>query len=101
MLNRVLDFIEGQFVYCPRCLKRLPIRSQVYQDVPCEDCHFAIPLAYIRECKNAPPVFIQLFGLTGVGKTMFLDMLRLHLYDLDRAWGASGFYALPITQLDM
>ncbi|GCE08116.1 hypothetical protein [Dictyobacter aurantiacus] len=101
MLNQILNFIEGQYVYCPRCLHRLPIRSQVKQDVPCEECHFTIPLAYIRGCKDAPPVFVQLFGLTEAGKTMFLDMLRLHLYDMDRAWGAAGFYAQPITQLDV
>ena len=101
MLNQILDFIEGQYVYCPRCLKRLPIRSQINQDVPCEECGFMIPRAYISGCKNAPPVFVQLFGLTGAGKTMFLDMLRLHLYDMDQAWGATGFYAQPITQLDL
>ncbi len=101
MLNRILDFIEGPYVYCPRCLNRLPLRSSMKQDVPCEECHYVIPLTYIRECRNAPPVFVQLFGLTEAGKTTFLDMLRLHLYDMDRAWQASNFYTRPITQLDL
>ncbi|GCE08117.1 TRAFAC clade GTPase domain-containing protein [Dictyobacter aurantiacus] len=60
-----------------------------------------VPLAYIRGCKDAPPVFVQLFGLTEAGKTMFLDMLRLHLYDMAHVWDATGFYAQPITQLDV
>ena len=101
MLNRILDFIEGSYVYCPRCLKRLPLRSPMKHDVPCEECHVVIPLAYIRECRNAPPIFVQLFGLTASGKTTFLDILRLHLYDMDRAWHASRFFTRPITQLDL
>jgi len=45
-----------------------------------------------------PPVFIQLMGLTGVGKTAFLDMLRITLYDMSVIW--SGFFMQPITQID-
>jgi Double-GTPase 2 len=88
-------------IQCPRCLKRIRVPANAMRDQVCRECGFALPFAYVRDYTNTPPVFVQLFGLTGVGKTMFLDMLRLHLYDLDRAWGATRFYAQPITQLDM
>lgn len=100
LLNRVLDAIEGRYVHCPRCLTRLPIRGPVTQDVPCEGCQFPIPMTYLQRCRYAPPVFVQLFGLSAAGKTTFLDMLRLHLYDMDQVWGQAGFYTEPITQID-
>src|SRR5258708_39712149 len=99
MMNRILDFIEGPYIYCPRCLKRIPTRSIANQDIACEECNFVIPFAYIHGCKNAPPVFVQLFGLPAAGKTTFLDMLRLHLLDMDQVW--KDYFPQPITQLDM
>jgi hypothetical protein len=56
-----------------------------------------IPMTYAQD-RNTPPIFIQLFGLSGTGKTTFLDMLRLHLYDMDQIW--PGFHDRPLTQLD-
>lgn len=91
----------GTEIQCPRCLGRVRVPANVEKVLICKECKFAIPFAYVRDFKQTPSVFVQLFGLPAAGKTTFLDMLRLHLYDLDRAWGAAGFYAQPITQLDM
>jgi hypothetical protein len=60
---------------------------------------FSIPLLYLQESGQAPPVFLQLFGLTSSGKTTFLDMLRLYLYNMDQVW--SGFSNQALTRLDM
>lgn len=86
---------------CPRCMSAIRVPAQVDQFLTCKVCSYAIPLAYIRDYREIPPIFVQLFGLTEAGKTTFLDMLRLHLYSLDRAWSEAGFFAQPITQLDM
>ena len=84
-------------IQCPRCLKRIRVPSNA-NNLACKECNFFIPSAYIRDFKQTPPVFVQLFGLTASGKTTFLDMLRLYLYDMDQAWRA--FYTQPITELD-
>ncbi len=94
---RMFGFVNIQ---CPRCLKRIQVPTNA-DNVACKECNFVIPFAYISDFKQVPPVFVQLFGLTASGKTTFLDMLRLHLYDMDRAWQASNFYTRPITQLDL
>ena len=98
MFDYILDFIMGRFIYCPRCLKRLPIRSEVTQDMTCEGCQYLIPLAYITGCQESPPVFVQVFGLPGSGKTTFLDMLGLLIHDMDHVWQESGYYSRPLTQ---
>jgi Double-GTPase 2 len=89
----------GTEIQCPRCLKSLRAPARPDKDLPCKACKFVIPFAYLQDSKEMPPVFVQLVGLTAAGKTTFLDMLRLHLYDMDQVW--PGFYAQPITQLDL
>ena len=93
--------IFGTDIQCPRCLRRVRIPSKIEKGQVCQECKFLLPLAYVRDYKQMRPVFVQLFGLTAAGKTMFLDMLRLHLYDMDRVWRSTGFFAQPITQIDM
>ena len=88
-------------IQCPRCLRQVRVPSNVEKFLVCKACQFAIPIAYISGYKRTPPVFVQLFGLTAAGKTTFLDMLRLYLYDMDRVWRSAGFFAQPITQLDL
>lgn len=101
MLDYTLDFIMGRFIYCPRCLKRLPLRAEATEDMTCEGCQYLIPLVYITGCQKAPPVFVQVFGLPGSGKTTFLDMLSLFLHDMDHVWQESAYYSRPLTQQTM
>ena len=103
-VSRYLNLVfrkNRKSIQCPRCRSLVRINPNEAQNPSCKSCNFVIPLAYARGYNHAPSVFIQLFGLPGAGKTMFLDMLRLYLYDMDQAWEATGFYAQPITQLDM
>lgn len=97
MLNSLRDIIFDDIV-CPRCLARLKNWRDAPQSFRCQVCNFPVPLAYLNEAKITPPIFIQLLGLTASGKTTFLDMLRLHLYDMSKLWPHS--FAQPITQLD-
>jgi len=86
-------------IQCPRCFNKIRVPKEFGHFLTCKECTFAIPLAYVRDCRDMPPVFVQLFGLPNAGKTTFLDILRIYLYDLDRAW--ERYFPLPITQLDM
>src|SRR6185312_1766695 len=99
MLNDLLYVIEGPFIHCPRCLHRWPIRAQIVQDLLCAECGYLIPQAYMSGYKEAPPVFVQFFGLPATGKTTYLNTLFSHLHEMDRLW--EDFYAQPLTQFDM
>lgn len=101
LYDAILNFIMGRFVYCPRCLTRLPLRSEVGQDLSCSHCQYLIPLAYITCCQQAPPVFVQIFGLPGSGKTTFLNALGLLLQHMDHVWQESEYYCRPLTQRTM
>jgi GTPase SAR1 family protein len=96
-----MQFFGGREITCPRCFRPMRQPRVVDKYLACRECHFSIPMTYIRDLRKMPPVFVQLFGLSAAGKTTFLDMLRLHLYDMDQVWGASGFFVQPVTQLDM
>jgi hypothetical protein len=85
-------------IQCPRCLQYIRVNPKANIALICKECGFEIPSAYIRNYKQMPPVFVQLFGLTSAGKTTFLDMLRLYLMDMDQAW--ENYFLQPITQLD-
>src|SRR5215469_7719089 len=88
-------------IACPRCFREVRVPKAVDKYLACGGCHYPIPMAYVRDLREMPPVFVQLFGLSAAGKTTFLDMLRLHIYDMDQVWAAAGFFAQPVTQLDM
>ncbi|HEY1349292.1 MAG TPA: hypothetical protein VGF67_06675, partial [Ktedonobacteraceae bacterium] len=96
-----MQLFGGRDIACPRCFRQVRLPKTVEKYLVCRECNFPIPMTYVRDRKQMPPVFVQLFGLSAAGKTTFLDMLRLHLYDMDQVWGASGFFVQPVTQLDM
>lgn len=100
IFDSLLDSLNT--IPCPRCLE--PLRSlkawrdDTSQHFPCPTCSFPIPPAYLRDARKMSTVFVQLMGLTAVGKTTFLDMLRLQLYEMSKMW--PGSYAVPVTQSD-
>ncbi len=69
-------------------------------DQTCAVCSRVIPGFYIDYyvSKEALPVFIQVFGKTAHGKTMWLNSLRLSLMRMSTLW--SGFFYQSLTQLD-
>jgi hypothetical protein len=90
------NFLGGAI--CPRCLKPINYRRSD-TEIVCEACTFSIPAVYLREVRKTPPVFVQLIGLTSVGKTTFLDMLRIQLYRMTKMWPDA--FAIPATEEEM
>ncbi|MCO5187078.1 MAG: hypothetical protein M9928_11055 [Anaerolineae bacterium] len=93
-------FVQNEYIDCPRCLLEIAIAQRdkgPNKVVTCSECDFKIPPEYINRFRDAYPVFIQLFGWSAVGKTTFLDVLRLMLY-MHPIW--PRFTCDPITRLD-
>lgn len=93
-------FGQNEHIDCPRCLERVILnKGQIKPNkkIRCDECGFEIPPEYAKKFDSAYPVFIQLFGWSAVGKTTFLDVLRLMLY-MHPIW--PRFTCDPITDLD-
>jgi hypothetical protein len=90
-------FGGGPKIVCPRCLERITVKGDSVQT--CANCGWRIPVQYVRTFDDAPPIFIQVFGWTNHGKTLFLDTLRLVLIDMHALW--DNFRYQSFTQLDM
>jgi hypothetical protein len=104
MLQALINFLNSLFskkeqIVCPRCLKRMGVNPKQPRETRCPECGFAVPQTYVAEYSKSLPGFIQLVGWTQAGKTMYLDNLRLILYDMDQAW--QGYFTRPISQLDL
>jgi len=85
-------------IICPRCLHEIRVDPKNPRDTACETCNYIVPKMYVSDYREALPVYIQMFGSSQVGKTTFLDVLRLHLYSIHNVWSRS--FAEPVTQLD-
>jgi hypothetical protein len=94
-------FGQNEHIDCPRCLKEIVVTTGRNKTnttmIRCDECEFEIPAEYVKQFSKAYPVFIQLFGWSAVGKTTFLDVLRLMLY-IHPLW--PQFTCDPITELD-
>lgn len=86
-------------VVCPGCLARVRVTDETKQT--CPNCSREIPIIYIQDYEKAPPIYIQVFGWTGHGKTFFLDSLRLIMMGMNPLWSNSGYYYQSLTQLDL
>ena len=85
-------------VLCPRCLRALKPDTHHPRDTVCTECKFVIPSEYVANAGTARPLFLELFGWPQVGKTTYLDVLRLHLYYISNVWSRCS--AEPVTELD-
>lgn len=92
-------FGRKERIVCPRCLTEIQVDMRQPKETACSECTFRVPLAYVRDYKSALPVFIQLFGFSQVGKSTYLDVLRLFLYEMGRVW--KKYDLQPITQIDL
>jgi hypothetical protein len=81
---------------CPGRLRE-PKEGEDEGDVPV--CGNVFPLRYLNNVSEAPPMFVQVFGWSLHGKTVFLDALRLMLFDMRTLW--SDFVHQSVTQEDM
>jgi hypothetical protein len=67
-----------------------------YRIIP---CGYVFPLRYVENSGTSAPLFVQVFGWSGHGKTVFLDALRLCLMDMRTFW--PQFVHQSITEEDM
>ena len=89
-------FRKKKMVVCPRCLTAIPVTIDTKV---CSECKFEIPPAYIRDYETTLPIFIQVFGWSSVGKTMWLDVMRLNLFEMSNIWPKCIYES--VTQIDL
>lgn len=97
MLQNVLRSFSGTPVLCPRCLTRFNVRRNDTEPT-CTNCGYKVPPYYVQAQYTAPPFFVQVFGWSNHGKTMYLDVLRLMLYEAHRLW--PHYQYSPLTRED-
>lgn len=90
-------------IMCPKCLTRLKVTEDL-KECPVllpngETCGYQFPSRYLQNAHYAEPFFVQVFGWTQHGKTVFLDALRLMLLDMGKFW--PGYTHQSLTELDM
>ncbi|MEM7128915.1 MAG: hypothetical protein AAF702_21460 [Chloroflexota bacterium] len=90
-------------IKCPKCqqISRVDTDTATCSQTLADGttCNYVFPLQYIKNYNDATPLFVQVFGWTGHGKTVFLDALRLHLLDMRKLW--PDYTHQSVTQLDI
>jgi hypothetical protein len=64
---------------------------------PVKTCKSELPIQYIDEYKNHPPLFVPVFGWSQVGKTVFLYALTLMLKEMSNIW--PNYYPVPTNDV--
>jgi hypothetical protein len=104
MLNWILRLINGnrKQIVCPRCLAEIAVIADVTKPQTCPKCNYQLPAKYILDYEHALPIFIQVFGWTAAGKTMFLDVLRLMMIYMNQLWQQTPPYTYEsVAQIDL
>lgn len=84
-------------IICPFCLKSHDFsRSLACTEHP-ED---SVPIAYVNEYNQAPPLWLALVGFSGVGKTCYLDALALTLEKISPIWRGMFYRLLDQYTID-
>ncbi|MCA9397989.1 hypothetical protein KC573_04100 [candidate division WWE3 bacterium] len=70
-------------IICPNCHSEIRIlnTSRV-----CATCEFELPMQYVKHFEKHTPLFIQVFGWSQVGKTVYQDALVLLLTKMANIW---------------
>ena len=77
-------------IVCPRCLEKMWVDARHPKDTLCKRCRFLVPPDFIRDYAAVPSTYVQLFGWSQHGKTVYLNMLRLHLHYISHIWSGSS-----------
>jgi hypothetical protein len=70
-------------IICPYCLAE--IRGG-YKKESCPVCKKELPVQYVHDYETCQPFFVQVFGWSKVGKTMFLSALTSVLMKMSKIW---------------
>lgn len=68
---------------CPYCVHVMDYDPAIKQ---CSNCQLEIPNRYVRHYKECKPLFLQVFGWSASGKTVYLQTLFLMLRRMQRLW---------------
>ena len=113
-LKKLLPTTSENHLYCPKCLTRYEVSDSMIDilkvngcmaqltkgdEEGAEVCDYEFPLQYLNNVESTSPLFVQVFGWTKHGKTVFLDSLRLMLLDMGKMW--SGFNYQAVTEMDI
>ncbi len=72
-----------QRIICPYCLAEIRGSSNVKN---CPKCKNVLPPLYVHDYVRHPPFFVQVFGWSKVGKSVFLQALTLMLVKMAKVW---------------
>ncbi len=72
-----------QRTICPYCLAEIRGGKNLKH---CPQCRTELPVQYVHDYKENPPFFVQVFGWTQAGKTVFLSALTLMLVNMNKVW---------------
>jgi len=86
-------------VHCPFCLKFVSVDKKTYRCLN-PDCHVKLDAGYVNFYSSHPAFFVPLLGASGVGKTVYLQILMLTLRQINRLWTKSCSVAADIETLD-
>lgn len=78
-------------VICPYCLGSTSPRRA---SRACPTCKRKLPTQYTEGYSQQTPFFVQVFGWTGVGKTVFLQAMTLMLVKMGNVWPRYTYAAL-------
>ncbi len=76
-------FFKTQRLICPYCLAEIRGSRNIER---CPVCKKDLPVQYVHDYKAHPPFFVQVFGWSRTGKTVFLSALTLMLVKMSKVW---------------
>jgi hypothetical protein len=82
-----------RYLICPLSLRETEVTGAPAR---CSCCNEILPPLYVSEGQGLLPLPIQLFGLSGHGKTTYLAALTMALQRVNSVW--NGFTATPATE---
>jgi hypothetical protein len=107
LISRLFGGGDRKTVICPKCQAQVQVNKDATEtknfqcpaNLPEDACAHPYPIRYIQNYDYAKPLFVQVFGWSAHGKTVFLDALRMLLLDMRKLWPEYTYQS--ITQTDM
>jgi len=78
-------FLKSRRFICPYCLAEIRGGKDL-QHCPISICKKELPVQYVHDFEEHQPFFVQVFGWSRVGKTVFLSALTLMLIKMSKVW---------------
>ncbi len=76
------------FIFCPFCLEMAQVDRKSYRCLS-SACNAQLDVRYVNFYSGHPALFLPLIGVSGVGKTVFMQALMLTLRQINRLWSNS------------